>query len=127
MAQILVTYDLKKKDPPPHKVFLEEAEKQNLLYIYEGASGNLLRLPNTTLWGMFDDAAAARDAFDRARAAAEERLGKKIKVEKRVVAELGGGSLFVSDKKKAPEEKWKKRTALETCRAHQLNDGFFNE
>lgn len=122
---MLMSYDLKKTDPAPHKVFLKEAEKQNLLYIYQAGSGKLLRLPNATLWGVFRDEASARDAFEKAHQAAEARLGKKITVEKRVVPALGDGSLFVSAKEDL-EGKWKKTMPL-TCRPHQLNDRFFGE
>jgi hypothetical protein len=125
MAHILTTYDLKKTDPGPHRVFIEEAEKQGLLYVYRGASGKLLRLPNTTLWGVFDDAAGARDAFDKALTAAEKKLRKKITLEKRVITPFEDG-LIISDTKKSPVEKWTKPTAFETCRAHQLNDPFFS-
>jgi hypothetical protein len=124
MAHILVTYDLKKTDPAPHRVFIEEAEKQDLLYVHQVDSGKLVRLPNTTLWGSFDDAAAARAAFDKAVKAAEKRLGIKIKLERRVITPFAEGFL-ISDKKKSPTDKWKKATPLETCRAHQLNDPYF--
>lgn len=124
MAHILVTYDLKKTDPGPHRVFMEEAEKQDLLYVYRGRSGKLVRLPNTALWGVFDDAEGARDAFDKALKVAAKRLGKKITLEKRVITLFEDG-FVISDKKRSPEEEWKKATAFETCRAHQLHDPFF--
>ncbi len=82
-----------------------------------------MRLPNTTLWGPFDSSAAVKAAFDRARLSAEKRL-KKIIVEKWVITKLGS-ALLNSDKRKAPDAKWKKKAALETCRAHQLHDEYF--
>lgn len=84
----------------------------------------MLRLPNTTLWGLFESAVAAQAAFDSAIAAAEKQLKKKIKVRKRVITKLANG-LISSDRRKPPEDEWKRKTSFETCRAHQLNDEFF--
>ena len=123
MAEYLITYDLKKTDPSPYRIFLDECEKEDLLYIYKGSS-SLLRLPNSTVWGNFTNKTAARSAFSRAQAAAEKALGRKIILEKRVITKIDD-AFFLSDKSKPPEPKWTKSTSLETCRAHQLNDPFF--
>lgn len=123
MAKYLITYDLKNTNPSPYTTFLEECEKEDLLYIYE-VSGELIRLPNSTIWGIFSNRKAARTAFDQALAAAEKRLGRKITLEKRAIVGIAGAS-FLSDKQKSPEPKWTKSTSFETCRAHQLSDPFF--
>ncbi|WP_201859375.1 hypothetical protein [Microvirga soli] len=123
MPAYLVSYDLKSGNPSPHATFLASAEPEGWLYICKSAT-KIFRLPNTTLWGVFEDVAAANAAFDRALAAAEAQLGRRIILEKRIVTRLGDWSAR-SDLMKAPEPRYAGRTDLETCRLHQLGDPFF--
>ncbi|MEN5083077.1 hypothetical protein ABE438_11380 [Bosea sp. TWI1241] len=123
MADYLVTYDFKVGASSQYKEFVECAEAEGLLYFFHGTE-QLHRLTNTTLWGVFVSTEEAKKAFDRAKAAAEGKVGRKIVLEKRVITLLSGWSIL-SDTKKAPETKWTKSTKFETCRAHQKNDPFF--
>jgi hypothetical protein len=122
MAEYLVTYDFKVGATSQYRTFVLCAEPQGLLYVYR--SDDLFRLTNTTLWGEFATKENAKTAFDNAQAAAENKLGSKIILEKRMITRIS--DYFVrSDKRKAPEKQWMKASDLETCRAHQLNDPFF--
>lgn len=123
MADYLVTYDFKVGASSQYKEFVECAEVEGLLYVFHGTS-KLFRLTNTTLWGVFSTTDAAKAAFDRALAAADKKVGRKIALEKRFITPVSGWSI-TSDKNKAPESKWTKSTEFETCRAHQKNDPFF--
>lgn len=122
MPRYLISYDLKSSEPSPHRPLLDAAEGQDLLYVLHATE--LYRLPNTTLWGIFADKKAARDAFERAIADAERVIGRKITLEKRVIT--GFRDFFVrSDKRKKPDSRWLGTSDFETCREHQLNDPFF--
>lgn len=123
MADHLVSYDFKVGASSQYKDFVECAEIEGLLYVFHGSS-KLFRLTNTTLWGVFSSADAAKTAFDRALAGAEKRVGRKIVLEKRFITLVSGWSIK-SDKNKTPESQWTKSTEFETCRAHQKNDPFF--
>lgn len=123
MADYLVTYDFKVGASSQYKEFVECAEIEGLIYVYD-LGDELARLTNTTLWGVFSDKKAAKAAFERAQTAAETKLGRKITLEKRVITQMA--DVFVrSDKKKRPDARWIKSTKFETCRAHQKNDSFF--
>lgn len=122
MPAFLVSYDLKGGDPSPHSAFLTCAEPEGWLYVYKGK--RVFRLPNTTLWGEFADAAAAVAAFDRALAAAERHLGRKVVLEKRIVTRFDPKAAK-SDRIKDPDPALTGATDFETCRLHQLHDPFF--
>lgn len=123
MADYLVTYDFKDGASNQWAEFVKQAEAVGLVYVFHGTS-KLFRLTNTTLWGVFDNADAATAAFDKALAAAEKAIGKRIVLEKRFVTAISNWSIR-SDKNKAPDSRWTKTTKFETCRAHQKNDPFF--
>lgn len=124
MPKYLVSYDLRKTEPAPHKQFLTSAEPEGWLYVYQTDEG-VLRLPNTTLWGVFATREEARAAFARAVAAAGRELGSRIVLEKRVIAGLA--DCFVrSDQVKAPDRSLDASTMFERCRRHQLEDEFFS-
>lgn len=123
MADYLVTYDFKDGASNQWAEFVKQAESAGLVYVFQGTS-KLFRLTNTTLWGVFEDADATTAAFDKALAAAEKAIGKKIVLEKRFVTVISSWSIR-SDKNKAPDSRWTKSTKFETCRAHQKNDPFF--
>lgn len=120
---ILISYDIAEGKPDAHKPFLTAAEKEGLLYVWKGAS-YVNRLPNTTLWGVFDSTAAANEAFDRALKKVGRDLGYTVKVEKRATTEMGS-SLVTSDTRKKPETRWTGETGFETSRLHQVNDPYF--
>ena len=123
MGSYIITYDLRSGNPSPYRPFIEEAEKQGLLYVWKGKN-KVHRLPNTTLWGRFDGVVAARSAFERALRAASRRVGYAINDEKRVI--VRASEVWVkSDIAKAPEPKWTGSTAFRTSRLHQDNDPFF--
>lgn len=123
MADYLVTYDFKVGAPSQYKEFVECAEIEGLIYVYD-LGKELARLTNTTIWGVFADKKAAKAAFERAQAAAEKNLGRKIVLEKRVITQMA--DVFVrSDTTKLRDARWTKPTKFETCRAHQKNDPFF--
>lgn len=123
MPDYLITYDLKETDPKPHKPLLTAAEKEGLLYVWQGASF-VNRLPNTTLWGTFSTATAANEAFERALVEAAKVVGRTITLEKRATTQMGDTSVK-SDVRKKPLAKWTGRNSFETCRLHQLNDPDF--
>lgn len=121
---ILISYDIAGGKPDAHKPFLTAAEKDGLLYVWKGAA-YVSRLPNTTLWGVFDSVTAANEAFDRALKKVGDDLGYTVKLEKRVTTELVAGYVN-SDVRKKPEARWTGKTRFETSRLHQVNDPFFN-
>ncbi|ATC30990.1 hypothetical protein CA606_00745 [Caulobacter vibrioides] len=123
MTSYLVTYDLKETTPKPHRAFIQAAEKEGFLYVFQGTR-DLFRLPNTTLWGEFASCDLATKAFDRAKAAAARSLGVTVYVEKNFFTSLDDWSV-TSDRSKAPEARWTGYSKLETCRQHQLNDPYF--
>jgi hypothetical protein len=123
MPEYLVSYDLKATTPDPHKPFLDAAEPEGLLYVFQGTT-DVFRLPNTTLWGVFGTIDAAKSAFDRAKATAEKKIGKSVTVEKRIITRLEDWSIK-SDKRKAADPKLTASTKLERCRKHQLQDPYF--
>jgi hypothetical protein len=123
LADYLVTYDFKVGAPSQYKEFVECAEIEGLVYVYD-LGDELARLSNTTIWGVFPDKKAAKAAFERAQTSAEKNLGRKIVLEKRVITQMA--DVFVrSDIKKPRDARWTKSTKFETCRAHQKNDPFF--
>ena len=124
MPGYLITYDIKETKPDPHPSVLTHAEKNDLLYLRLTKKNNIYRLPDTTLWGVFANAKAARKAFDSAVAAAAKALGTTVVVEKLYLTMIGDTD-HESDKKKPAEKKWTGKTVFETCRLHQLNDKFF--
>ncbi|MBK3404211.1 hypothetical protein H0176_22400 [Methylorubrum populi] len=124
MHSYVITYDLEDGDPSPYEPFIEEAEKQGLLYVWHGKS-LLLRLPNTTLWGRFDRIEDARSAFDRAIKKASRRVDYVINVKKRSTVKVGDLSVK-SDVRKAPAAKWTGDSKFETARLHQLRDPDFS-
>lgn len=123
MPDYLISYDLKSGNPSPYRPFLDAAEKQGLLYVWEGKQ-YVSRLPNTTLWGIFSTTAAANAAFDAALAAASRDVGYSIKLEKRATTAMSASSIL-SDVRKEPDPRWTGRTSFETSRRHQLNDPLF--
>ncbi|WP_331285133.1 MULTISPECIES: hypothetical protein [Methylobacteriaceae] len=123
MDDFVITYDLKNGDPPPYGPFIEEAEREGLLYVWRGAN-QVHRLPNTTVWGRFEDIAAARSAFDKALRRTSRRLGYAINLEKRMTVQADDISVR-SDVAKAPVAKWIGSSKFETARLHQLNDPDF--
>ncbi|AMS43417.1 hypothetical protein [Aminobacter aminovorans] len=99
MANYIAVYDLEDMTPSPYSRFIEQAEKQGWsAFIWGETSKKWLRLPNTTLIGEFSDGASAKKAFDDARGAAEKLLGRKIKVEKHLIATYAATS-YSSDEK----------------------------
>lgn len=123
MVDVIITYDLKSASPDPHKPFLTAAEKEGLLFVWKGASF-VNRLPNTTVWGVFNSSEDADLAFDRALKATSQKVGYTINLEKRCTAEMTS-PLVVSDHRKKPEEKWTGSTSYKTSQLHQINDPFF--
>lgn len=120
---VLITYDIENGRPDPHKPFLTAAEKEGLLFVWKGAT-HVNRLPNTTLWGVFDTTEAANEAFDRALKKTSQSVGYALKLEKRITTAMR--STFVnSDVRKKPEPRWTGSTSFETSRLHQVNDPFF--
>lgn len=81
MDSYVINYDLEDGDPSPYEPFIEEAEKQELHYVWHGED-LLLRSPNTTAWGRFDRIADARSAFDGALGRASRCVDYDINVEK---------------------------------------------
>ena len=123
MNSYVITYDLEAGEPSPYRRFIEEAEKQGLLYVWKGRN-KVHRLPNTTLWGRFEDVDAARSAFDKAARAASRRVGYTIDIEKRMII-LSADAWVRSDVAKVPVSKWTGKSAFQTARLHQLHDPFF--
>ena len=120
---VVITYDLKDGEPDPHKPFLTAAEKEGLLYVWKGAD-YVSRLPNTTVWGVFDNLAEANDAFTRALKKAGNAVGYAITLEKRATASMSPTNVMSNERKK-PEAKWTGGSVFETSRLHQLNDPKF--
>lgn len=60
-----------------------------------------MRLPNTTLWGEFDNEKAAA-AFEKTLTATGQEIGHTVKLEKWVITKISD-ALFTSDRKKKPE------------------------
>lgn len=88
MSDFLVTYDLQATRPDPHSEFLAQAEAQGwAVYMWGPTSKKWLRLPNTTLFGSFNNKDAAKKAFD---AAATNTRSKnfKVVVEKYILVEV---------------------------------------
>lgn len=126
MPNYLITYDLPSAHEDAHKPFLDHAEKHDLLYIQSANTKMLYRLPNTTLWGKFDDRAAAIAAFDAALNDTVKQVGHPVPLEKRMVTRQVDAEVK-SDQRKTPDPKWKGATSFETCRQHQLNDPYFRK
>lgn len=123
ILKFMATYDLKKGDPSPYREFVKAAEEEGLLYVYS-LGDELCCLPNTTLWGEFEAKDSAREAFDRALAAASKKLGYSIVLEKRVITAMSELRIR-SNVKKTPIARWVGHTDFDTCRLHQQNDPYF--
>jgi hypothetical protein len=123
MTDFAISYDLKAGNPSPHKAFLDAAESEGLLYVWKGQS-YVNRLPNTTIWGVFDNREEANAAFSRALATATAVLGYKVTMTKRLTCEFTNG-IVNSDVRKVPDPAYTGVTSFETSRLHQLNDPFF--
>ncbi len=123
MAEFLITYDVEDSDPDPHKPLLVAAEKEGLLYVWKGEN-YVSRLPNTTLWGIFENIDGANEAFENAVKRAEKVIGIKIVVEKRATVEMATANVL-SNVRKKPDPKWTRKTPFETSRLHQINDPLF--
>jgi hypothetical protein len=95
MPRFLATYDLKETKPDPHETFLEAAKPYGWEPWIKG-SDKWYRLPNTTLWGTFDDKEKAIAALKATRADTEKEIGIKVTMEKWIVVQYSDSS-FVSD------------------------------
>jgi hypothetical protein len=82
------------------------------------------RLPNTTVWGVFNNLAEANTAFEKALAATTVTVSHPIKLEKRATIQASATQVL-SDKRKKPEAKWTGKSSYETSDLHQINDPFF--
>jgi len=125
MPAYAFTYDIESTRPDPHKPFLDAAAEEGLLYL-RVVGPNVCRLPNTTVWGIFQTRALAAAAFERAVKAAAKTTGKPVNVEKRLSFSLQDSG-YISDVKKLPEPDWTGSNDFETARLHQLFDDFFDE
>lgn len=123
MTDYLISYDLNTERGSPHKEFLAQAETEGLLYVWRGAS-YVSRLPNTTIWGVFDNRTNALAAFERTRVKTEKKVGYKVVVEKRATTEFTDCDV-ASDVRKKPLAKWTGVTTFDTSRLHQVNDPDF--
>jgi hypothetical protein len=121
--RFVISYDLEETDPDPHKPFLTAAANHGLLYVFR-SKNYVNRLPNTTVWGEFNDINAAKMAFKAAIAEAAKVIGRAINVEKVFVAWFEE-CYIDSDVYRTPDPKWTGKTAFETSRLHQLNDPIF--
>ena len=123
MTRYIASYDLTKG----HSEFLAAALDEGWTYVFP-VSGELFRLPNTTLWGNFADRTAAQAAFTRALDAAQMELGRRCKRTKSIIGPLPQGARVLSDVKKATEPEYTvEGDDFTTCRLHQLHDEFFSE
>lgn len=118
-----MTYDIKDGIPDPHKPFLTAAEQEGLLYVWQGATF-VNRLPQSTVWGIFNRIVDANAAFDRALTRTGRVVGYTPTMEKRATITMDASNV-VSDERKTPEARWTGPTAFETSRLHQVNDPFF--
>lgn len=99
MTDYIVTYDLTNSTPSPYGTMLDEAEKLGWSrWIWGPTNKKWLRLPNTTLIGEFATQADAKKAFDDAVAATAREIGRKVTVEKFILAAYGGAT-YNSDEK----------------------------
>lgn len=103
MTDYIVTYDLTRTTPEPYSTMLDEAEKRGWSrWIWGPTNKKWLRLPNTTLVGEFANRDAAKKAFDDAVAATGTAIGRKVTVEKFILASYSGAT-FNSDEKADPQ------------------------
>jgi hypothetical protein len=124
MTDYLITYDLQSGSPDPHKPFLTAACSEGLLYVWQGVT-YVNRLPNTTVWGVFQSADAADQAFTRAVARAGVAISRVVVVEKRATTQISDDGNVFSDHRKIPDPRWVRSTRFETSLLHQINDPFF--
>jgi hypothetical protein len=122
LADFLIAYDLNAAGSP-HKVFLDEAVNEGLLYVLSGSIG-IDRLPNTTLWGQFANSDDCVKAFRRVAVRVATRTGRAVNVEKFIVTSMANLK-FTSDVRVQPKPQWTGRTTFETSRLHQLSDPAF--
>ena len=92
MPKFLATYDLKETKPDPHETFLEEAKPHGWEPWIKSSDKKWYRLPNTTLWGTFDDREKAVAALKATKADTEKEIGIKVTMEKWIVVQYGGST-----------------------------------
>jgi hypothetical protein len=103
VPQFIACYDLQAASDPWDE-FLDQAEQLGWVrYIWGPKNAKWLRLPNTTVVGDFADSASARNAFNKAIAAAEAKIGCNIKVTKHLIGTFAETN-FASDEKLDPLE-----------------------
>lgn len=100
MTAFIATYDLRETNPGPHSEFLEQADK-NGWSPWLLIDGEWHRLPNTTLIGDFTDKPAAVAALKKTRADTEREMGRKVTMEKWIVAPRGDISIVSNDRQPA--------------------------
>ena len=96
MPKFIASYDLTSMTPSPHSEFITQSRKLGWLPWILSRNDLWYRLPNTTLVGTFATREAAVAALKQARENASAEIGKKIVMEKWIVAEYSGAS-FDSD------------------------------
>lgn len=121
--EFLITYDLKAGNPSPYKAFLIAAEREGLLYVWRGASF-VNRLPNTTIWGVFESKDSANEAFDRALATASATIGYKVQMTRRATTKFVDAYVN-TDIRREPNPELEGASVFETSRLHQLKDPLF--
>ncbi|MFU0503642.1 hypothetical protein [Pseudaminobacter sp. NGMCC 1.201702] len=90
MTDYIITYDLTRTNHEPHSTMLEAEERGWSRWIWGPQSKKWFRRPNTTLVGVFADRDTAKRAFDDAVAATSQEIGRKVTVEKFILASYSG-------------------------------------
>ncbi len=96
MPDFLMSYDLRRTDPPPHAEFLKQATLQGWKVWILGSNDYWYHLPNTTLEGTFANRDNAKIAFDRAVDATAAVIKVPVTVEKFILVAYSQ-ALFNSD------------------------------
>jgi hypothetical protein len=96
MATFLVSYDLQSTTPDPHTTMLSLASAYGWSFEMPCTDGVTRRLPNTTLWGIFADMAAAERAFLNLVQGTGAAIGRSVNAEKWIIVNYTE-SLVLSD------------------------------
>lgn len=123
MKAFLVSYDLHSSNDAANSAFLDAAANHSLSYLFI-ENGIVQRLPETTIWGVFDSAAYCNASILDAVVDAELDIGDTITVT-RIAITIFEDAFVDSDKVTVYIPALRGSNLLETCLNHQLNDPEF--
>ncbi|MFG1188716.1 hypothetical protein [Xanthobacter flavus] len=103
MGEFLLTYDIRSTHPDAHSIFIEMAGKCGWSKWILTVDDLESELPNTTLYGIFNDLADADSALEKALSLTAKKIRQPVKIEKWVICPIGT-ALLVTDKTRNPSD-----------------------